>query len=255
MSYYPHNLHFLWAAATLEGRQAVAIDAARKTAAKVPHHHAGALAWTADFPVTPMLAYARFGRWRDALTEPRPPDNQPYAIGIWHYARALAFVGRRDLERAAAELAQLKAVMGHEAFKTTLKDLPLLPNLEIATRMAEGELAARRGRVNEAVRVLKEAVALEDELPYSEPALWHHPPRQVLGAVLLEAGQPREAETIYREDLQRFRENGWSLFGLMRSLEEQGRRADAAAAEQRFRRRGAAATSCCAPRESWRTIA
>jgi tetratricopeptide (TPR) repeat protein len=236
VSYYPHNLHFLWAAATLEGRQAVAIDAARRTAAKVPHHHAGALSWTADFPVTPMLAYARFGRWRDALTEPRPPDNQPYAIGIWHYVRALAFVGRRDPERAAAELAQLKAVMGQEAFKTTLKDLPLLPNLEIASRMAEGEIAARRGRVDEAVRVLKEAVALEDEMPYSEPPLWHHPPRQVLGAVLLEAGQTREAETIYREDLQRFRENGWSLFGLMRSLEDQGRRADAAAAEQRFRK-------------------
>ena len=234
VSYYPHNLHFLWAAATLEGRRAVAIDAARKTAAKVPHHHAGALSWTADFPVTPMLAYARFGRWRDALTEPRPPDNQPYAIGIWHYVRALAFVGRRDLDRAAAELAQLKVVMGHEAFKTTLKELPLLPNLEIAKRMAEGELAARRGRVEDAVRLLKEAVALEDEMPYSEPPLWHHPPRQVLGAVLLEAGQPRAAETIYREDLHRFRDNGWSLFGLVRSLEAQGRRADAGAAEQRF---------------------
>ena len=61
VSYYPHNLHFLWAAATFEGRGAVAVDAARKVAEKVPHHHAGALAWTADFPVTPMLAYARFG--------------------------------------------------------------------------------------------------------------------------------------------------------------------------------------------------
>jgi pimeloyl-ACP methyl ester carboxylesterase/tetratricopeptide (TPR) repeat protein len=234
VTYYPHNLHFLWAAATLEGRQAVAIDAARKTAAKVPHHHAGALAWTADFPVTPMLAYARFGRWRDALTEPRPPDNQPYAIGIWHYSRALAFVGRRDLERAAAELARLKVIMDHEAFKTTLKELPLLTNLEIASRMAQGELAARRGRIEEAVRVLKEAVALDDAFPYNEPPVWHHPPRQVLGAVLLEAGQPREAETVYRQDLEQFRENGWSLFGLMRSLEAQGRRADADAAKQRF---------------------
>ena len=234
ISYYPHNLHFLWAAATLEGRAAVAIDAARKVAAKVPHHHAGALAWTADFPVTPMLAYARFGRWRDALTEPRPPATEPYAIGIWHYARALAFVGRRDVDRAAAELAQLETVMGHEAFKTTLKELPLLTNLTIASRMAAGELAARRGRFDEAVRLLREAVAVEDGIPYNEPPVWHHPPRQVLGAVLLESGQPREAETVYREDLQRFRENGWSLFGLVRSLEAQGRDTDAAAARQRF---------------------
>ncbi len=234
VTYYPHNLHFLWAAATLEGRAAAAIDAARAVAAKVPHHHAGALAWTADFPVTPLLAYARFGRWRDALTEPRPPANEPYATGIWHYARALAFVGRRDLDRASAELAHLKTVMGHAAFKTTLKDLPLLTNLEIASRMAEGERAARSGRVDEAVGVLKEAVALEDAIPYNEPPVWHHPPRQVLGAVLLEAGQPREAETVYLEDLQRFRENGWSLFGLVRSLEAQGRHADAAAAQRRF---------------------
>jgi pimeloyl-ACP methyl ester carboxylesterase len=184
--------------------------------------------------VTPMLAYARFGRWRDALTEPRPPDNQPYAIGIWHYSRALAFVGRRDVERAAAELARLKVVMDHDAFKTTLKELPLLTNLEIASRMAQGELAARRGRIEEAVRVLKEAVALDDAFPYNEPPVWHHPPRQVLGAVLLEAGQPREAEAVYREDLEQFRENGWSLFGLGRSLEAQGRRADAVATEQRF---------------------
>jgi tetratricopeptide (TPR) repeat protein len=236
VTYYPHNLHFLWAAATLEGRRAAAIEAARAVAAKVPHHHACALAWTADFPVTPLLAYARFGMWRDVLTEPRPPAHEPYANGIWHYARALAFVGRRDLDGASAELAQLERVMGHEAFTTTLKDLPLLTNLEIAKRMAEGELAARRGRLDEAVRVLKDAVAREDDIPYNEPPVWHHPPRQVLGAVLLEAGQPREAEAVYLDDLRRFRENGWSLFGLARSLDAQGRHADAAAAQARFQK-------------------
>ena len=234
VSYYPHNLHFLWAAATLEGRGAKAIEAARQVAAKVPHHHAGAVAWTADFPVTPLLAYARFGRWREVLTEPRPPVEEPYATGIWHYARALAFTSRRDLERAAAELAHLDVVMAHDAFKTTLRDLPLLTNLEIASRMAKGELAARGGQFDQAVRLLREAVALEDAIPYNEPPVWHHPPRQVLGAILLEAGRPLEAETIYQEDLQRFRENGWSLFGLQRSLEAQGRQADAAAAKHRF---------------------
>jgi tetratricopeptide (TPR) repeat protein len=234
VTYYPHNLHFLWAAATLEGRGAKAIEAARQVAAKVPHHHAGAVAWTADFPVTPLLAYARFGRWREVLIEPRPPVHDPYATGIWHYARALAFVGRREPDRAAAELAHLDAMMAHEAFKTTLKDSPLLNNLAIASRMARGELAARRGHLDEAVRLLTEAVALEDAIPYNEPPLWHHPPRQVLGAILLDAGRAAEAETVYREDLQRFRENGWSLFGLQRSLEAQGRHDDAAAAKRRF---------------------
>ena len=91
VSYYPHNLHFLWAAATFEGRRAVAVDTARRLAEKVPHHHAGALAWTADYPVTPLLAYARFGMWQELLTEPKPPANEPYAIGVWHYGRGLGF--------------------------------------------------------------------------------------------------------------------------------------------------------------------
>jgi tetratricopeptide (TPR) repeat protein len=236
VSYYPHNLHFLWAAATLEGRRAVAVDAARRVAAKVPHHHAGALAWTADFPVTPLLAYARFGLWQEALTEPSPPATEPYAIGIWHYARGMAFVARNQLDRAAIELAALKRLFTHEAFSSTLKDLPLLTNLQIASRLVEGELAARQGHVDAAVRALMEAVAIEDGLPYSEPPIWHHPVRQVIGAVLLEAERPAEAEAVYREDLKRFRENGWSLFGLMESLKAQGRQAEAAEAQRRYER-------------------
>ena len=236
VSYYPHNLHFLWAAATLEGRGAMAIDAARTIAAKVPHHHAGKLAWTADFPVTPMLAYVRFGRWQEILTEPKPPADQPYAIGIWHYARALAFVARNRRDRAAAELEGVNAAMKHEAFTSTLKDLPLLTNLKIAARVAEGEIAARDGRIADAIRLVEEAVAIEDAIPYNEPPVWHQPPRQVLGALLLEAGRAADAETIYRQDLKRFRENGWSLFGLAQSLLAQGKKTDAAEARRRFDR-------------------
>jgi pimeloyl-ACP methyl ester carboxylesterase len=236
VSYYPHNLHFLWAAATFEGRGAVAVDAARKVAAKVPHHHAGALAWTADFPVTPMLAYARFGRWQDVLTEPKPPSHEPYATGIWHYGRGLAFVARRQLDRAGAELAALTATTKHEAFATTLKDLPLLTNLQIASRILGGELALKYGDASDAIAQLREAVTIEDGIPYAEPPIWHHPPRQILGAMLLEAGRPGEAEAVYREDLKRFRENGWSLFGLRESLRAQNRTHEAADAHRRFER-------------------
>lgn len=236
VSYYPHNLHFLWAAATLEGRKAVAIDAARQVAEKVPHHHAGALAWTADFPVTPWLAYVRFGMWTEILTTPAPPESAPYATGIWHYARGVAFVARGQLDRAAEERRAVDVMAGHEAFTTTLKDTPLAGNLQIASRIIGGEMAARRGAVDEAVKLLREAVALEDAIPYNEPPVWHHPVRQILGGVLLDAGRAAEAEPIYREDLARVRENGWSLFGLARSLEAQGKTQDAAEVRLRFER-------------------
>jgi non-heme chloroperoxidase len=86
------------------------------------------------------------------------------------------------------------------------------------------------------VRVLEEAVALEDAIPYNEPPVWHHPVRQILGGVLLDAARFQEAEAVYRADLVRVRENGWSLFGLIRSLEAQQRPADAAAVRARFER-------------------
>jgi tetratricopeptide (TPR) repeat protein len=234
VSYYPHNLHFLWAAATFEGRSAVAVDAARQVAAKVPHHHAGAVAWTADFPVTPWLAYIRFGRWQQMLLEPKPPATDPYATGIWHYARALSLIGRGEPARAESELTALTVVLGHQAFRTTLKDSPLLVNLQIASRIVRGELAARARRFDEAIRLVSEAVALEDGIPYNEPPVWHQPPRQVLGALLLEAGRPKEAEEVYRADLTRFRENGWSLFGLWQSLGAQGRADEAQLVRARF---------------------
>jgi pimeloyl-ACP methyl ester carboxylesterase/tetratricopeptide (TPR) repeat protein len=234
VSYYPHNLHFLWAAATLEGRRAVAVEAARKVAEKVPHHHAGAVAWTADFPVTPMLAYVRFGLWQEMLTEPKPPVNQPYATGIWHYGRGLGFVARQRLDAAATELTALRVVMKHQAFATTLKDLPLLTNLQIASRILDGELSLQRGNADAAVTALREAVKIEDGIPYNEPPVWHHPTRQILGAILLETGRPADAEAIYREDLKRFRENGWSLFGLAKSLEAQQRSSEALEAQRQF---------------------
>lgn len=223
VSYYPHNLHFLWAAATMEGRRDVAISAARQVAAKVPHHHAGALAWTADFPVTPWLAYVRFGRWQEMLTEPAPPITEPYATGIWRYGRGLAFIARGDERRAEAEIEALESVQAHEAFRTVLKDSPLLTNLQIAARIVRGELASRRGNHGDAVRLLREATALEDGIPYNEPPVWHQAPRHVLGALLLAAGAAAEAEAEYRRDLQRFRRNGWSLFGLWQSLVAQQR--------------------------------
>jgi hypothetical protein len=126
--------------------------------------------------------------------------------------------------------------MMHEAFATSLKDLPLLTNLQIASRILEGELKLRQGNGDAAIGLLREAVTIEDGIPYNEPPVWHHPPRQILGAMLLEVGRPVEAEVVYREDLQRFRENGWSLFGLRESLRAQHRTPEAAEAQRRFER-------------------
>jgi hypothetical protein len=60
--------------------------------------------------------------------------------------------------------------------------------------------------------------------------------RLYLGAALLKAGRAKQAELVYREDLRDFRNNGWTLFGLMQSLRAQGKTAAAQKVEQDFQR-------------------
>ena len=94
MGYYPHNIHFLWFAATMDGRGQLAIDNARKVAAKVPDEALKEMPLTAGFRVVPYYALSRFGRWDEMLKEPAPPASSLYVTGVWHYARGLSFLGK-----------------------------------------------------------------------------------------------------------------------------------------------------------------
>ena len=85
-----------------------------------------------------------------------------------------------------------------------------------------------------AIESLRAAIEREDKLRYSEPPDWFVPTRHALGAVLLHDGQPAEAEKVYREDLRRWPNNGWSLFGLSASLEAHGKKDEAAVAKKQF---------------------
>jgi tetratricopeptide (TPR) repeat protein len=108
--------------------------------------------------------------------------------------------------------------------------------LAIASQVLEGQIAAGQGKPQEAVEHLREAARLEDALTYGEPPEWTVPVRQELGNVLLDAGQNEAAEQIFREDLRRFPDNGWSLHGLARSLQAQQRTEEAGEVRQRLER-------------------
>jgi tetratricopeptide (TPR) repeat protein len=108
--------------------------------------------------------------------------------------------------------------------------------LQLAANVLAGEIAAKAGDTAEAERLLRAAVAEQDTHWFTEPPPWYFPVRQALGAVLLQAGRAQEAEQVYREDLQRNPDNGWSLFGLDQSLRAQGKTAEAVQTEERFRK-------------------
>jgi tetratricopeptide (TPR) repeat protein len=236
MGYYPHNIHFLWFAATADGQSRRAIEAARKVATKVDDAALEQMFMLAGFRVVPYWALTRFGRWDEMLREPPPPSN-PFVRGAWHYARGLAYVAKENAAAAERELEALRKVLDDNAL-----DQPLLsPStaraiLAIGPEVLAGEIAASRGQYDRAIAHLATAVRLEDALVYTEPSEWHYPPRLALGAVLLEAGRPLEAESVYWEDLRRNRDNGWSLFGLMEALKAQGKTGLAQVVEARFKR-------------------
>jgi len=158
------------------------------------------------------------------------PASNPKLLGLtggWLSATASALAATGKVAEAKAKLGELEkraaAVGDREAGLNLLKDV-----LAVAIPTVQARIAAAENKPDEAIRLLRQAVAKEDQLAYDEPADWFVPGRHLLGAKLLEANQAAEAERVYRDDLARHPDNGWLLFGLTRALEAQGKTADAA---------------------------
>jgi tetratricopeptide (TPR) repeat protein len=234
--YYPHNMHFQVWAAMFQGRSATALADARKIA-KHTHLQPEVFGLPEHFDNQPMYVLVRFGRWSDVLNEPQPPKSAPFMNAIWHYGRGLAYQHTGKPADAKKELAALRAIAADPALEPktmAFSSLPVL--LTIADNILAAEIDAGEKNYDQAIARLERAVHLQDGLLYNEPPDWYFPARHILGAVLLEAGYPAEAETVYWQDLARQRENGYALFGLMKAQEAQGKTAEAAAVKARFDR-------------------
>ncbi|MGH7331317.1 MAG: tetratricopeptide repeat protein [Candidatus Rokuibacteriota bacterium] len=237
MGYYPHNIDFIWLAASMEGRSADTIRAARELAAAVPPDMVRAMPEMETGAAAPYFALARFGRWTEILHEKAPAAGQFYVTGAWRYARGLAFAATGRAEPARAELAELRKLAETvPADRTIASFFKQADMLRLASDTLAGEIAARGGDTTTAVRYFSEAVRSQDGHWFTEPPPWYFPVRQTLGAALLAGGRPAEAEEVYRADLNRNPLNGWSLFGLAQSLRAQDRTAEASIVELRFQR-------------------
>ena len=237
-AYYPHNIHFLFATLTMEGRSKDTLEAARKVSGVhgSSHFQEPGFGFPHLLRTMPMFGMIRFAHWDEILKEADPGPSQPFGQLIWHFARGLAFISGNRSAEAEAELQQLRKAARH----------PDLPNLKIfdlndlaqlgfiAENLLAAEVAAKQNRMGDAEILARKAVAIEDNLLYSEPPDWPVPARHFLGAILLRAQKPKEAEAVYREDLTRHRNNGWSLYGLASSLKAQGRDDEAAQVERQF---------------------
>jgi len=234
--YYAHNLHFLWASLAMEGRNVEAMKAARDLTATITTEEAGKDRWKELYLPTPIFSMIRFGRWEELIREPPPPKGLRLMEGMWRLGRGLALVATGRLPGADGEHVVLAGLTKQIRRNRTTEEKNEQALLKIAERVLAGELAARRRHYDDAVRLLEEAIKMEEALPFSEPPLWPLPVRHHLGAVFLLADRPSEAETVYQADLLRHPDNGWALTGLIQSLRAQQKDDQATEAEDRLKK-------------------
>jgi tetratricopeptide (TPR) repeat protein len=230
LAYYSHNIHFLWTSSEMMGRY----RAAKEAAARLIKAAAAGAPLAADLPpvqlylFVPIMTDIRFGKWSAALAEPKPDDKLKLDVAMSHYARGFAFAARHDLENARTERAALQAMLDGRAFAAIDGfGVPATLMAQVGAALIDGEIARSSGHVREAVEAFRKARAIEKTIPYTEPPYWHQPTSHILGAALLAAHRPAEAEEVYRDSLRSYRADGWALFGLEQALIAQHKRAEA----------------------------
>ncbi|MGB1124714.1 MAG: tetratricopeptide repeat protein [Phycisphaeraceae bacterium] len=213
--YIAHNGHMLAFAGMMSGRERDAMKGAMFSRQSIPDDLMATMgkrydrAFCAKFDVM-----KRFGRWDDILKEPAPPEMLQRTTAVWRTCRAVAYAAKKDFENAKIE---------HEAFKELLAKKKNDAFMQLNDKFIAAEIALHQEDWNTAIKLLEEAVPLEDKARYSEPPLYLQPIRHTLGAVYFRAERYADAERVYREDLEKWPGNGWSLYGLAHSLNRQGK--------------------------------
>jgi tetratricopeptide (TPR) repeat protein len=226
--YYPHNVHFLMVAAQLAGSKEDVLSAAAKLNDVTSDQVSEELAWVQAIKTAPFTAHAQFSEAETILALPDPGDRFPMVKGFWHYARGIAHARAGDLEASLADANAIQHII-ETADLSGLEDqyLPARDLLGIARHVVEARVGQARGDHAVAEQALRQAVALQDTIPYMEPPYWYYPVRQTLGSVLLRQGKGGEAVEVFRQALAEQPRNGWALWGLSRALEAAGDQANA----------------------------
>jgi tetratricopeptide (TPR) repeat protein len=233
LGYYPHNIHFMMAAAQMAGDGGVVIAAAEKLRNLIPDEVARGIAMTHPIKAAPYFAHAQFSAPDTILALPNPGADIPYAQAMWRYARSLAATAKGDFTGAEAEANAITGIANRADFSALQAvGIPATDVLKLARALADGRLAQAQGDSQAAIASFEEAAALQDGLPYTEPPFWYYPVRQTLAAALLQAGRLDEAEAQFKRALERAPNNGWSYYGLAKVYAAQGNAAAAKQAEE-----------------------
>lgn len=232
-AYYPHNIHFLWASSSMEGRSEIAIEAGEKVAKNVRLEMIDQFPGVEFFKTVPMLSLVQFGLWDRVLELDPPAERLEYANAIWHYARSVAYSNKGNIESAQKERQMIESLKDtNDVLHLDSIYYPASMLLEIADSLALGEIAISNNDYQSAIQYFANAVSVQDTLPYTEPPFWYYPTRLSLGKAYLLSDQADEAEAVFKENLKRYPRNGWALYGLIQALETQNK--DSSMVQEQF---------------------
>jgi hypothetical protein len=234
LMYYNHNIHFLWAGLSDVGKSREAIARARQVSGRITPDLVAMMPMAEFIPPTTYYALARFGQWDSLLALPKPPETMRYTNGMWHYARGLALAAKGRIDEAAVERDSVDEIADDIPGDLVVGINAAKPILRVAAALLAGDVAWRAKKYDEAIKHYEDAVAKGDALKYDEPPAWYQPPRLFLGKALLDAGRAAEAEKVYREDLARHPNLGWTLCGLEQACAAQGKTREAGIAHAEF---------------------
>jgi tetratricopeptide (TPR) repeat protein len=218
--YYAHNLQFLLAARWMLGRADKALQAADALEGAMQPMVAAMPDFMDPYLGIKMMTQLRFGQWDAVLAAPEPDPKFLVNAAMFHYGRAVALAHKHDRagvlrEQSAFETARAKAPPDRPWSLNKASDVLAMASEIVAAQAAETPAAS--------IPHWKRAVDIEDGFSYDEPPPWYYPVRESLGAALLRAGRPAAAEAVYREGDRRTPHDGRMLFGLLQSLEAQGK--------------------------------
>jgi len=236
-AYYPHNIHFVMVSAQMGGDGATAIDAAKKLDAAVPAELAKQFQIMEPVKAAPFTTQLQFAEPDAVLALPKPDEQLVLVRTMYHYARAVALARKKDPAAAKAETDAIAALEQKADFKPyDAWGVPAQAIVQTARLVATGRIADAAGDLDGAAKAYEDAIAIEDNLSYTEPPYWYYPVRQSLGSVRLRQGRLDDAERAFRDSLARVRNNGWAIAGLAEVYKQKGDRNGEAAAKRSYAR-------------------
>ena len=213
--YYPHNIHFLWAASTMEGMSDLSIESAIKVSNYVSPEQIRNIPFLEFFHTIPLLSYVRFAKWDKVFSYERPDDDFKFSNSIFNYALSVAHAANgNSLEANRFQSMILNDIESEEVNAMVMAGHPTKSLMKIASLLASGSIDMYSSKYSEAITSFEEAVTIQDTLPYTEPPFWYYPTRQTLGHALLMNNSFEEAALVFEKDLKDYPRNGWSYFGL-----------------------------------------